>query len=308
MSALLIAVLVGLGALAAAAMAAIRRRPLALYGWSSRRALTRAGLRRETVITRIGAETAWRGGSGPALVLLHGAGDQAGTWSRTVAPFLPTHRVIALDLPGHGDSDPRSGPLSVGVIVDGVEAALRILLGADRAVLVGNSLGAWVALLLALRHPEMVSRVVLVNGGALRGERTDITFTPQTREEARKTIGALMGARAARAPNFVIDDLIRVCRHGPLGRLSATADQMDAFVLEGRLHEVRVPVDLLWGDQDQVFPLGYAARMIAELPAARMTVLAGCGHTPHRDAPDRFNEALAELLRRPAPEVLDAAR
>jgi hypothetical protein len=69
---------------------------------------------------------------------------------------------------------------------------------------------------------------VLVNGGALRGDRTDITFTPATRDEARLTLEALMGARGRRAPNFVVDDLIRVCRHGPLGRLSQTSAETDA--------------------------------------------------------------------------------
>jgi pimeloyl-ACP methyl ester carboxylesterase len=107
--------------------------------------------------------------------------------------------------------------------------------------------------------------------------------------------------------HFVLDDLIRVCRHGPLGRLAQTAAEMEQFVLEGRLREVRVPVDLLWGVEDRVFPLAYAERMARELPAVRLTPLEGCGHVPHRSKPLNFGEALMGLLDRDAPKDGHAA-
>jgi len=252
-----------IGALVAACLMAIGvafwRRPLATLGWLSRRALRRAGLRQQFVETRAaGRQSVWVGGTGPLLVLMHGAGDQAGTWARIIPDLLPHHRLAVPDLPGHGDSEPAGGPLSVGTIRDGVVEMLADIAGDEPAVLVGNSLGAWVAMLLALRQPAAVRRLVLVNGGALKGERTDITFTPATRQQARATVEALMGASASRTPGFILDDVIRVGRFGPLGRLSQTAGEMEPFVLEGRLHEIQAPVDLLWGEDDRVFPIAYA--------------------------------------------------
>jgi pimeloyl-ACP methyl ester carboxylesterase len=286
----------------------VRRRPLATLGWLSRVALWRAGLRRRIVDTPVGRQSVWIGGRGPVVVLLHGAGDQAGTWARTVPALITDHRVIAPDLPGHGGSEPRSGPLPVGTVTAGTAAVLAACAPGVVPVVVGNSLGAWVALLYAAGHPTGVGRLVLVNGGALRGDRSDITFTPSTREEARLTLQALLGVKAGRTPDFVVDDLIRVCRLGPLGRLAQTAGDMEPYLLEGRLHEVTTPVDLLWGDRDQVFPLSYAERMATGLPAARLTCLTGCGHTPHREKPSRFNEALRRILAEPAPEANGAPR
>jgi pimeloyl-ACP methyl ester carboxylesterase len=291
-----------------AVLVAFWRRPLATYEWLTRRALGRAGLRQTFVETSVGCQSVWVGGNGPVVVLLHGAGDQAGTWARTVSALLPRYRVVVPDLPGHGDSHPSSGPLSVGTVVDGLAEALARVCGTVPAAMVGNSLGAWVAMLLAVRPAAPAARLVLVNGGALKGDRTDVTFTPSTREEARGTIEALMGTAASRTPGFVLDDVIRVSRLGPLGRLTQTAGEMDRYVLENRLHEVRVPVDLLWGDEDHVFPVSYALRMKAGLPAARLTTLPRCGHVPHRSHPRQFNQALIDVRAQPAPEAERAAR
>ncbi len=291
-----------------AAVLLIRRFPLACLGWLSRRALRRSGVRPHWIDTSIGRVSLWTGGSGAPLVLLHGAGDQAGTWARTVPALVGRYRLLVLDLPGHGGSDPRSGPLSVGTILAGVSGVLEALTPDAPAILVGNSLGAWIALLYARTHPSRVARVVLVNGGALRHEHTGVTLTPATRAEARLTLEALLGAQARRTPDFVLDDLIRLARVGPLGRLSATSDEMDQYLLDGRLQEVSAPVDLLWGDRDGVFPLEYARRMEAGLPAVRLTVLPGCGHTPQRNSPGRFRTALLSLLAQPAPEATHAAR
>lgn len=294
--------------LVAGGLLIVWRRPLATFRWLSRRSLRRTGMRQEFRQTGVGRQSVWTGGQGPAVVLLHGAGDQAGTWASTARALLPAYRVVALDLPGHGDSEPASGPLSVGTVVDGAAEVLAEVVPTGPCTIVGNSLGAWVALLLAVKPSVRVDRVVLVNGGALKGDRTDITFTPSSREEARLTIDALMGSTATRAPGFVLDDLINDCRHGPLGRLAQTADEMDAYVLAGRLHEVRVPVDLLWGEEDRVFPVSYATRMLRDLRAARLTRLPGCGHVPHRSNPGRFNRALTLVLDSPAPEATRAAR
>jgi pimeloyl-ACP methyl ester carboxylesterase len=304
--------MVGGGAAALAGLAAglvlAWRRPLAVLTWLSRRALGRSGLRQQFHHTSAGRQSVWVGGRGPTVVLLHGAGDQAGTWAATARALLPHYHIVAPDLPGHGDSEPASGPLSVGTVVGGVSDILSALVPPGPCIVVGNSLGAWVAMLLAVEPAARFDRLVLVNGGALKGDRADITFTPSSREEARLTLEALLGPRAARAPGFVLDDLITACRVGPLGRLAQTAGEMDAYLLEGRLHELHLPVDLLWGAEDRVFPVSYAERMMQGLPASRLTLLPGCGHVPHRSHPRRFDQALALLLASPAPEAPRAAR
>src|SRR5208337_1428824 len=99
-------------------------RPIAMTVWLRRSALRRAGLRKTKVTTTVGEQIVWHGGDGPWLVLLHGAGDQAGTWNK-VAPELKRHfQLLIPDLAGHGESDPAAGVLSLGTLLAALEQVL----------------------------------------------------------------------------------------------------------------------------------------------------------------------------------------
>lgn len=283
------------------------KRPLAVDARFSRLALGRMGFETSWVATPDGRLELWQAGSGPTLVLLHGAGDQAGAWARMVKPLLAEHRVLIPDLPGHGPSDPRSGPIGVGQVLAGVRAVVDTVPAGEQVVLVGNSLGAWVAMLYAVEHPERVERLVAINGGAIREDDPRVNLFPASREEARATMKALMGPGTPPLPDFVLDDVIRHARVGPAGRLAQTAGEMGAFLLDDRLHEVTVPVELVWGDADGLMRLDYAQRLLDGLPRARLTTVPRCGHVPHRECPDATREALRAVLALPPPEVGEAA-
>ena len=276
------------------------RRPLSVYALMNTRALATAGFTRAEVPCSLGPQSVWTAGSGQTLVLLHGAGDSAGTWSSIVGKFTPRYRVVIPDLAGHGKSAPSGGPLSVGQVLTGLEAVMQQG-PQDPAIIVGNSLGAWAALLYARQHPDRVARLVLVNGGALVGDRPDLSLTPKTREEATALMTQLRDPSAEPIPGFVLDNVVREAQAGPIARLVQTAGEMGQYVLEGRLHEVTVPVDLLWGESDKLFSIAYARRMMAQLPAARLTTIPGCGHVPQQECPSRFGSALSDVLTMPPP-------
>ena len=273
------------------------RRPLAVAAWINRRTLTKAGFHKIQSATSVGRQTVFVGGTGPTLILLHGAGDQAGAWAKVAPELSKKYRVVIPDLPGHGDSDPRSGPLSVGTVLAGFEAIASAEPG--KIILVGNSLGGWIASLYAHRHPERVERLVLVNGGPLIGDRPDITLTPRNREEARKTVSALFDPGSFQLPDYVLDDIVRESQTGSLMRLTETATEMPKYLLEGRMNEITVPVNLLWGESDQVMSLNYARRMQEQLPNVQLTTLARCGHAPAMECPKAFTAKLTELLQEP---------
>ena len=274
--------------------------PLSVYALMNNRALAGAGLVQAAVPCSIGPQNVWTGGAGPTLVLLHGAGDSAGTWSSIVKTFTPRYRVVIPDLAGHGGSAPAEGPISVGQVLTGLEAVLQQG-QQDPAIIVGNSLGAWAALLYAREHPGRVARLVLVNGGALVGDRPDLSLTPKTREEAAALMTQLRDPSAEPIPGFVLDNVVREAQAGPIARLVQTAGEMGQYVLEGRLHEVTVPADLLWGESDRLFSIAYARRMMSQLPAARLTTIPGCGHVPQQECPVRFGAALSDVLTMPPP-------
>jgi 3-oxoadipate enol-lactonase len=206
------------------------------------------------------------------------------------------HTVVIPDLAGHGDSEPRTGPIETAQVLAGVEAVVSTLSGGRNATIVGNSLGGWMAMLIAQRHPEWVERIVVVNGGAVKGSNESARILPTTRAEAREAMDQVRDPASPRVPDFVLDDVVREARRGSLARFAATAATMDEFTLDGRLKEVRVPVVLLWGESDRLMPLDYARRMLAEMPQATITTLPRCGHVPQVECPEALLAALAPIL------------
>ena len=109
------------------------------------------------------------GGSGPALLLIHGIGDSSQTWRNVLPELARTHLVIAPDLLGHGRSAKPRADYSVAAYANGMRDLLGVL-GIDRVTLVGHSLGGGVAMQFAYQFPEKTERMVLVaSGGAGRG-------------------------------------------------------------------------------------------------------------------------------------------
>jgi pimeloyl-ACP methyl ester carboxylesterase len=297
---LAIGVLIVIGIIASVWM--VWKRPLKVDAMFSRMALGRLGFEKVRVPSPDGRMTVWVGGEGPCMVLLHGVGDQAGAWARMVRPLLDDYMVVIPDLPGHWKSDPRKGPIGVDQMLSGVEVVMDSVCAGDQVVLVGNSLGAWLSMLYAHDYPYHVARLVAVNGGAVTNENPAVNIFPTTREEARETMKGLMGPATLPVPDFVLDDIIRHARVGPAGRFVQTVDEWGPYILDDRLDEVVVPVDLVWGDGDDLLTLDYAQILLDGLPRARLHTVHGCGHLPHRECPDKTLEAIQAALAMPPPE------
>jgi len=282
------------------------KRPLTVDAWVSRLALGKRGLEASELATPAGTMTVWEGGNGPAMVLLHGAGDQAGAWARIMEPLVADYRVLAPDLPGHWKSDPRQGPITIEQLLAGLEALMDARCAGEPAILVGNSMGAWISFLYAVEHPDRVTRLVAINGGPVRDENPGVNVLPRTREEARATMKALLGPNTVLPPDFVLDDVVRQARVGPAARLAEgllqAGEGLEAFVLDDRLAEVTVPVELVWGDADELFTIRYAQHLAEGLPNARLHPVKDCGHVPQRECPDRLLKALTAALAGPPPE------
>ncbi len=283
-----------------AAAGTIFWRPLATLAWLGRRRLTSSGFEKHVQTSAVGPQRVFSGGGGAPVVLVHGAGDQAGGWAKVAPRLAKSFAVVAVDLAGHGESAPAEGPLSLATLLAGFDGAMKEFPN-GKVTLVGNSLGAWVATVWAKEHPERVQHLVLVNGGPLLGDRPDLTLQPKTRAEADRTLAALRDPSAPLVPDFVVDDIIRVAAAGPIARIAAEAGSMPAYLLDGKLGGFDVPVDLLWGASDKLVSVDYARRLAGQLPAARLTTIEHCGHAPQVECPDRFTEALMKILKDPLP-------
>jgi hypothetical protein len=116
-----------------------------------------------------------------------------------------------------------------------------------------------------------------------------------------------MGPATSAIPGYVLDDIVRRTPDGPAARFASTAGEFGLYLLDGRLGEVTVPVELVWGDADQLMTMDYAQRMLDGLPRARLHPIKGCGHVPHRECPLRFLEVLRSVLEMPPVEAPEAA-
>jgi pimeloyl-ACP methyl ester carboxylesterase len=206
------------------------------------------------------------------------------------------HRVLIPDLPGHGRSGPADGPLGLTDMLAGVEALLEAEAPGARASLVGNSMGGWLALLYAQRHPGRVARVVIANGAGLRGDGSEarVSLLPRTRGEARAALEAVTSPGSGAVPNSILDDLVRRAPRSPLARIMAVG--FAELPLDGKLGEIRAPVTLLWGAEDRILPASYARRMAAQLENARLETIPACGHIPRRECAERLLPLLLPAL------------
>lgn len=277
--------------------------PLEYLSFTQRKALVEAGFERVEASGDAGDVLFVAGSGGPPIVFVHGAGGQAGSWSGVAQGFTAEHPVLLPDLAGHGDSLPADGPLAFDLIVSRFERLMEERV-AGEAILVGNSMGAWVASLYAARHPERVARLVLVNGGPLRHVPDDLTLMPADRDAARSLMVALRDPSSPPILDFVLDDVVRQAAAGPIGRMFEASGALEAGVLsEAQVREIRVPTEIVWGASDRYMGRDYAERLDALLPRSRITWLDGCGHIPASECPERLTEVLTRLLTGPPPEA-----
>jgi abhydrolase domain-containing protein 6 len=272
-------------------------RPIATTVWLRRNALRRAGLRKTTVATTVGKQIVWQGGAGPWLVLLHGAGDQAGTWNKVAADLKRRFHLVLPDLAGHGESEPVEGVLSLGTLLTALEHVLDSIPWRDAPIVfAGNSLGAWLAMVYAQKYPKRVTRVILIDGGPIKNV-SEISLMPKDREEARRALDAVLDPSTPQPPNFVLDDLVRVSNTGPISRLLAAGeDDLSKYLLDDKLANFPLPVDLIWGASDRLVPLDYAKRLQSQLPHCTLTAIERCGHAPQLERPQQLTQVLLQIL------------
>lgn len=264
-----------------------------------RAALERAGLRAETIEAPRGPLRVFAGGRGPTtVVLVHGTAGQAGDWYRVVPALASRFTLLVPDLPGHGESAPAEGPLPVADLAAGIGALVEAKSPSAKVTLVGNSLGGWASLLYASAHPGRVERVVGISSSGIFAP-LPVSLRPKDRDEARALALAVRGPSAPQPSDAELDALVAASTSpaaaaGPAARVFAGLRAED--FLEKRAADVRVPVDLLWGEEDGLLVPDYGRRLASLLPDARFRLLPRCGHMPQVWCPATLLPPLLEAL------------
>ena len=259
-------------------------------------------------------------GSGPALLLLHGFTGSGRSWEGGLAEAAidSGFRVIAPDLPGHGGtawcaggagSPDAPSRAAIERVADDLVELLRVL-GDDRAHVVGYSMGARVALRLAISHPDCVRSLVLeapsagfedAADRAARRAADDALARTLERDGIESFVDAwgrtpVLAGEARLGPKT--RTALREIRlsHDPAGlAASLRAAGLGAMVpLHGRLAEITAPTLVIVGAQDPVRER--AAAVAAGVPGARLAVTEGAAHAPHLEAPDAFCQLVLDFL------------
>jgi pimeloyl-ACP methyl ester carboxylesterase len=155
--------------------------------------------------------------------------------------------------------------------------------------LIGNSMGAWISILYALRHPERVAQLVLEAGGGLNRPLA-VPLLATNREDAMTILRAVHGPDAI-LPEWAVDALLGRATGSPLLRLTAVAENM----VDARLGELRVPTTIVWGEHDGVVTRPYVDALLGGIPGASLHVVEGAAHIPHAQQPERFLACLPAI-------------
>ena len=249
-------------------------------------------------------------GHGPVLLLLHPFPFSRGLWADDAAALSVGCRVVTVDLRGFGDSAPADGAFSIADLADDA-AALLDALDVSRATVGGMSMGGYVALAMAARHPQRLDGLVLADTRAA----ADSPEVRDTRERAiavvrrggvERYIESMLPRLLSRGADAVLRARVRaLVTHRPETVALALEALRDRPDRTADLAAIRCPTLVLVGAEDEVTPPAEARVMAAAIPGAELVEIPGAGHLANLDAPAPFRAALgrfvAALASTPAP-------
>jgi pimeloyl-ACP methyl ester carboxylesterase len=268
-------------------------------------------------------------GSGPAILLIHGIGDNSTTWKAVQTKLAQRFTVIAPDLLGHGLSDKPRADYSVAAYANGMRDLMSVL-DIERVTLVGHSLGGGVAMQFAYQFPQLVDRLILVSAG---GVTKDVNIALRWASlpmgsEALALLRLPLMLPALEAAGFLagkalgtsglggdLANVVRILRDLPEPTASAAFSRTLRAVVDWRGQIVTmldrcylteaVPVQIIWGTRDVVVPVSHATMAHSAMPGSRLEIFEGSGHFPFHDDPDRFIDVIEHFIDSTEPSEYD---
>jgi pimeloyl-ACP methyl ester carboxylesterase len=268
------------------------------------------------------------GGRGSPVLFIHGLGSSGYIeWRFNLEAAAEGHRVYAPDLPGFGRTEKPRARYGIPYFTRFIERYMQAR-GLRSAAVVGTSLGGRVALELALEHPRRVSRLVLVNALGFGRPNVHMSYGLVTVPRLGEAVMNMARDALQWAPSDIIrrvagrlsgasHDLKRTMDDAYLDNLRelySAEGYHDAYLatvrslvspralfgghhdVTERLNELTIPVQLIWGADDPLFPLSHADRAHKLIAGSKLAVIQGAGHTPQAERPEEFNRVLRRFL------------
>ncbi len=238
----------------------------------------------------------------PTVILLHGLGAQAENWQFNITPLSQNYRVIALDQIGFGKSDKPFLKYRVGTYADFLDkfmAELKI----EKAHLVGNSMGGWVAAIMAFKYPNRAEKIVLADAAGLAPKAIDYDRIYQlnnsTRDEIRANLKLIFASPALQNNEALVDQFMTqriIANDGyTINSLIESIRRKEDF-LDARLGEIKKPTLIIWGKQDGLLPVADAEKFNKGIVNSELVVFYNFGHVPQVEKALDFNKKVLEFL------------
>src|SRR5713226_8901615 len=241
-------------------------------------------------------------GSGPVVVLLHGLGSRKEDWLPVLEPMAQKYRLLVPDQIGFGRSDKPLLDYSIQTYVDFLNEFLRQL-KVEKASLVGESLGGWIAGLYVAEigggaHLIPIEKLVLVDAAGLKQDKPIPDLNPSSLAAMRGLMEAVFYDTSwlnEDALRKVFTDKLAV-RDGYTVRSILSNPSRETQRLDGRLGNIKVPTLVVWGKQDKLLPIASGERYAAGIAGAKLVSFEKCGHVPPIEKTEEFLAAVTGFL------------
>jgi pimeloyl-ACP methyl ester carboxylesterase len=241
-------------------------------------------------------------GSGPTVILLHGLGGSTQMWGFNTGALAEKYHVVVPDQIGFGKSDKPFVNYRIRTYVDFLDQFCKQL-KIERATLVGNSMGGWIAAMFTAAFPDRVDKLVLVDAAGYAPPkdfdmRSLYALNPSTRAGMKMLVAKVFYNKAFQT-DAAIDQAIAA-------RMAAgdgyTINSISESILRGEdflddvVKTINRPTLIIWGRQDGLVPLTDGERFNKDIAGSKMVVIDQCGHVPNAEKPGEFNAALLQFL------------
>ena len=236
-------------------------------------------------------------GQGPAVILLHGLGAVKEVWAANIGGLSAKYHVYAIDQIGFGRSDKPLLEYKIVTFVDFLYGFMHSQ-NLSRATLVGNSLGGWIALDFAARHPEMVDKLVLVDSAGLPWDKVPtVDLNPSSIADTRALLESLFFDKKFVTEQFVLQVFTGHVASNDAYTIQRTLAGLAQNQFEdAKLASIKAPTLIVWGREDELISAATGEKFRDAIPGAKLVVFPQCGHVPQIEKPKEFNNALMEFL------------
>jgi pimeloyl-ACP methyl ester carboxylesterase len=246
-------------------------------------------------------------GRGAPVILLHGLGGDGSRWGPNIEPLARDFHVFALDQIGFGESDKPLANYHTGMLAEFLVDFMKAV-GIPKASLVGNSMGAGVALYTAAKFPAVVDRIVLADGGGYRSASGAPATPPTpealrrrqvqnsvTRDETREFFRILFHDKSLVTDKMVDEQLaLRLRAAFTITKIQEAGER--GTLTEQDVRGVKAPALIVWGKYDELANPAGADRLETAIAGSKKVIIDNCGHMPQLECAGEFNRIVRDFL------------